>query len=143
MLAAALNAPAQPPTPLPDLIGQYLDAVAGRRTSMEPGLDLGAVDLDVVRRDLGRLDPSLIPIVDSSFPADRVWEYRRRVLTAFALEMVAAGSTRQASSAARLVEWACPYIRSHAPTMKRRGKFDIRARKGCQGRSTIPSTEEK
>ena len=40
---------------------------------------------------------------------------RRRVLTAFALELAAIGARRHASSAARLVEWACAYVRSHAP----------------------------
>jgi tetratricopeptide (TPR) repeat protein len=39
----------------------------------------------------------------------------RRLLATFALDLAAAGSRRQAAAAARLVEWACPYIRNHTP----------------------------
>jgi tetratricopeptide (TPR) repeat protein len=111
-LAAAL-APlgAQPASPpMADLIGQYADWVNGRRAVA----DLSVVDLDVARRELGRLDPAAIP-VDPAWTAEQAREMRRRLLTSFALELAALGSTRHASSAARLVEWACPYIRTHAP----------------------------
>ena len=36
-------------------------------------------------------------------------------MTAFALELAALGSRKHASAAARLIEWACPYVRTHAP----------------------------
>ena len=42
-------------------------------------------------------------------------ESHRRLLAALALELAAAGSSKQAAAAARLVEWACPYVRSHVP----------------------------
>src|SRR4029078_13637553 len=38
-----------------------------------------------------------------------------RVLTSFALELAAIGARRHAASAARLVEWACAYARTHQP----------------------------
>lgn len=98
-----------------DLIGQYADWVNGRR----PAVDLAVVDLDVARRELGRLDPATIPI-DPAWTPEQAREMRRRVLTSFALEIAAIGSTRHASAAARLVEWACPYVRTHTPV----GEFD-------------------
>ncbi len=101
---------AQTQSSVGQLIGGYAEMVHGRRG----GVDLLAIDLDVVRRELGRLDPSSIP-VEASLAPERAREYRRRVLTAFALEVAAIGSTRQASSAAKLVEWACAYVRSHTP----------------------------
>jgi hypothetical protein len=36
-------------------------------------------------------------------------------MTAFALEVAALGSHKQAAAAARLIEWACPYVRAHTP----------------------------
>jgi tetratricopeptide (TPR) repeat protein len=42
-------------------------------------------------------------------------EPQRRVLSAFALELAQAGADRQSAAAARLVEWACPLVRSHTP----------------------------
>jgi len=42
-------------------------------------------------------------------------EGRRRLLTTFALDLAAAGSSRQSAAAARLAEWACAYVRSHTP----------------------------
>lgn len=42
-------------------------------------------------------------------------ERQRRLLTAFALELAKTGSTTQSGAAAQLVEWACPYVRDHAP----------------------------
>jgi hypothetical protein len=110
------------------LIGAYAESIGAHGS----GPALSPIDLDVARRELGRLDPASIP-VDPGLPAERAREFRRRVLTAFALEVATAGSTRQASAAARLVEWACPYIRSHALRHSRPN--------GYQGRGTIPGTE--
>jgi tetratricopeptide (TPR) repeat protein len=109
-LAALQPARAQPQTAMAELVGQYADWVNGRR----PAIDLTAVDLDVARRELGRLDPTAIP-VDPAWSAEQAREMRRRVLTSFAIELAAVGSTRHASAAGRLVEWACAYVRSHAP----------------------------
>ena len=99
---------AQGPAPIAELIAQYADWVNGRRATV----DLVAVDLDVARRELGRLDPAAIP-VDPAWTPEQAREMRRRVLTSFAIELAAVGSTRHASSAARLVEWACAYVRAH------------------------------
>jgi tetratricopeptide (TPR) repeat protein len=42
-------------------------------------------------------------------------EHQRRMLTAFALELAETGAGRQAAAAARLIEWACPRVRTHLP----------------------------
>ncbi len=109
-LAALCPAQAQPQTTMAELVGQYAGWVNGRRATV----DLTAVDLDVARRELGRMDPTDIP-VDPAWTAEQAREMRRRVLTSFAIELAAIGSTRHAASAGRLVEWACAYVRSHAP----------------------------
>jgi len=101
---------AQPQSPMAEMIAGYADWAAGRRATA----DVDVVDLDAARRELGRLDPSVIP-VDKSWTPDQAREMRRRVLTSFALELAAIGSRRHAASAARLAEWACAYVRSHAP----------------------------
>lgn len=93
-----------------DMIAGYADWAAGRRKTA----DVDVVDLDVARRELGRLDPASIP-VDPSWTPDQAREMRRRVLTSFALELAAIGARRHAASAARLVEWACAYVRTHQP----------------------------
>jgi tetratricopeptide (TPR) repeat protein len=93
-----------------DLVGQYAGWINGRP---DP-IDLYAADLDAVRRELGRLDPAAIPVSPSLTP-EQAREARRRVLTTFAVEVAAAGSTRNATSAGRLVEWACAYVRTHTP----------------------------
>jgi tetratricopeptide (TPR) repeat protein len=93
-----------------EMIAAYADWAAGRR----PSVDVDVVDLDVARRELGRLDPSAIP-VDPSWTPEQAREMRRRVLTSFALDLAAIGARRHASSAARLVEWACAYVRAHQP----------------------------
>src|SRR5262245_12575889 len=93
-----------------EMIAGYADWAAGRR----PTADVDVVDLDAARRDLGRLDPSSIP-VDPAWTPDQAREMRRRVLTSFAMELAAIGARRHAASAARLVEWACAYVRSHTP----------------------------
>jgi tetratricopeptide (TPR) repeat protein len=100
----------QPQTPTVSLIENYTDWVNGRRD----GAELIAVDLDAARRELGRLDPSSLP-VDPSLSPEQAREQRRRLIASFALELAAVGSKTHAMAAARLVEWACPLIRSHAP----------------------------
>jgi tetratricopeptide (TPR) repeat protein len=93
-----------------DLITSYADWVQGRRT----GVELIAIDLDAARGILSRFDPSSLPTTaEAGTPAAR--EEQRRLVTAFALELAAVGSKRHAAAAARLVEWACPYIRAHTP----------------------------
>jgi tetratricopeptide (TPR) repeat protein len=100
----------QPQTPMGEMIAGYADWAAGRRKTA----NVDVVDLDAARRELGRLDPSSIP-VDPAWTPEQAREMRRRVLTSFALELAAIGARRHASSAARLVEWACAYVRSHTP----------------------------
>jgi tetratricopeptide (TPR) repeat protein len=104
------TARAQPQAPLVEMIAGYADWAAGRRKSV----DVDVVDLDAARRELARMDPSQIP-VDPAWTPDQAREMRRRVLTTFAIELAAIGSRRHASAAGRLVEWACAYVRSHAP----------------------------
>ena len=112
VLAAAIGAPPQRPasTPLPDLIASYAAWVQGGQT----GAELIAVDLDVARQELARFDPSTIA-VDPGLSRAAARERQRRLLTSFALELAAVGSKKHAAAAARLIEWACPYVRSHAP----------------------------
>ena len=93
-----------------DLVNQYAEWIEGRRGPV----DLTAPDLDAVRRELSRLDGSAIA-VEAAIPPERAREIRRRVLTTFALEVAAVGSTRHAAPAGRLVEWACAYVRTHVP----------------------------
>jgi len=101
---------AQPQASMAELLASYAEWVAGKRET----LDVTTADLDTARRELARLDPSLIPTDPKLTPA-QTRELHRRLLTAFALELSAIGAKKQASSAARLVEWACAYIRSHSP----------------------------
>jgi tetratricopeptide (TPR) repeat protein len=109
-LARGAGAPAQSASTVPDLLASYADWIHGRRT----GVELVAVDLDAARHELARVNPaSLFPDVNPSTPQAR--ENSRRLLTSFALELAAVGSKRHAAAAARLVEWACPYVRGHAP----------------------------
>ena len=118
MLVAAIAVPgasrspaaAQGQATTATLVADYADWIDGRRATV----DLSAIDLDVTRRELGRLDPSSLPVDPSMAPAE-ARERRRRVLTSFAIEVAAIGSKRHASAAARLVEWACAYVRSHTP----------------------------
>jgi len=116
LAAALLGGPlprslsSQPQTPIAEMIAGYADWAAGRRRTA----DVDVVDLDVARRELGRIDPASIP-VDAAWTPEQAREMRRRVLTSFALELAAIGARRHASSAARLVEWGCPYVRSHTP----------------------------
>jgi len=93
-----------------DLLTSYVDWVHGRRT----GVELIAVDLDAARGSLARFDPSVLPTTADAGTAG-AREEQRRLVTAFALELAAVGSKRHAAAAARLVEWACPYVRAHTP----------------------------
>lgn len=112
--ASGLAAPQQPTPPsfssLTGLITSYAEWAQGRRT----GVELIALDLDAAQRQLARFDPSSLPTVAAAgTPPAR--EEQRRLITAFALELAAVGSKKHASAAARLVEWACPYVRAHSP----------------------------
>jgi tetratricopeptide (TPR) repeat protein len=111
-----------------DLVGQYAEWVDGKRGP----IDLTAPDLDAVRRELSRLDPSVIAI-DASVAPERAREIRRRVLTTFALEVAAVGSTRHAAPAGRLVEWACAYVRTHAPLNEFDGAWQLAALSVLEG----------
>jgi tetratricopeptide (TPR) repeat protein len=95
---------------VPDLLASYADWVQGRRT----GVELIAIDLDAARSNLSRFDPSFLPTAAAAGTLE-AREEQRRLVTAFALELAAVGSKRHAAAAARLVEWACPYVRAHAP----------------------------
>lgn len=108
-----LRSAAQPPqssAPVADLITGYAEWVHGRRDRV----DLVAIDLDVVRQQLGRVNPASLP-APGGVPPAVAREAQRRLLTSFALELAAIGSRRHAAAAARLVEWACPLVRSHTP----------------------------
>ena len=112
VLAAAFGTAPQRPamSPVADLIAGYADWVQGRKAPV----DLIAVDLDAARQDLARFDPATIS-VPSALSRAEARERQRRLLTSFALELAAVGSRKHAAAAARLVEWACPYVRSHTP----------------------------
>jgi tetratricopeptide (TPR) repeat protein len=110
VLGIAAPASAQSSTPVVDLITSYAEWVHGRRDRV----DLVAIDLDVVRQELGRVNPAGLP-VPGDLPPAIAREQQRRLLTSFALELAAIGSKRHAAAAARLVEWACPLVRSHTP----------------------------
>jgi tetratricopeptide (TPR) repeat protein len=110
LLVAVATATAPQPHATADLVAAYAEWIQGRR----PEVDLTAADLDAVRQALARLDPGSIPIDEGLAPA-AARERQRRLMTAFALEVAALGSHKQAAAAARLIEWACPYVRAHTP----------------------------
>jgi tetratricopeptide (TPR) repeat protein len=110
LVAVVFPGSAQSQPSMADLVGQYADWLNGRRSPV----DLHAADLDVVRRELARLDPAAIAVAPALKP-EQAREYRRRVLTTFAVEVAAIGSRRNAAAAGRLVEWACAYVRTHIP----------------------------
>ena len=110
LLFAVATAAVPQPSATTDLLAGYSDWIHGRR----PTLELDAADLDAARQALGRIDPGGIP-VEPGLPPPEVRERQRRLMTAFALELAALGSHRHAAAAARLIEWACPYVRSHTP----------------------------
>ncbi|MGH9411791.1 MAG: tetratricopeptide repeat protein, partial [Vicinamibacterales bacterium] len=99
--------PGQPSIP------QQLDAYAGWLSGHGQPLSPAAPDLDAARAELGRIAPAFLRAGGS--PAPDVYEHRRRILVAFALELAASGAHKQAGAAAQLVEWACGYVRSHSP----------------------------
>jgi tetratricopeptide (TPR) repeat protein len=108
--AAARQATSPSFSSISDLLTSYAEWVQGRRT----GVELVAIDLDAAQRQLARFDPSSLPTaVPPGTPEAR--EEQRRLITTFALELAAVGSKKHAAAAARLVEWACPYVRAHAP----------------------------
>src|SRR5829696_1217724 len=110
LFGAVLTAAPQPPAAIADLLADYAEWIQGRRATLE----LTAPDLDVARQSLARLDPAAIA-VDPSLSAVEARERQRRLTASFALELAALGSRKHAAAAARLVEWACPYVRSHTP----------------------------
>jgi len=97
-LRTAASTP-QSPGPVVDLITGYAEWLHGRRERV----DLVAVDLDVVRQELGRVNPALLPVA-ADLPPAVARDQQRRLLTSFALEVAAIGSRRHAAAAARLVE---------------------------------------
>ena len=93
-----------------ELIASYTDWVHGRRKDV----DLIAMDLDAAQRQLARFDPSRL--TTTAAPGTKeAREEQRRLVTTFALEIAAVGSKRGSAAAARLVEWACAYVRAHSP----------------------------
>jgi tetratricopeptide (TPR) repeat protein len=108
VLTAAAAAPQ--PSAIAETAAAYAEWVQGRRAPV----DLAVIDLDAARQALARIDPGSIP-VDPALSSADARERQRRLMTAFALDVAAQGSHKQAAAAARLIEWACPYVRSHAP----------------------------
>ena len=111
-LVLTVTVAAAPPQPsaTSDLLAAYSEWIQGRR----PAFALNAPDLDAARQALARIDPGTIPI-DRGLPPNEARERQRRLMTAFALELAAVGSHKHAAAAARLIEWACPYVRSVVP----------------------------
>lgn len=107
--AVAAAAP-QSSAPVADLLAGYADWIQGGRHTLE----LRAADLDAARQALARIDPGTVPVDPALSPA-AARERQRRLVTSFALELAALGSRKHAAAAARLIEWACPYVRSHTP----------------------------
>jgi tetratricopeptide (TPR) repeat protein len=93
-----------------ELIASYADWIHGRRKDVE----LGAMDLDAAQRQLARFDPSSLPTTAAAGTKE-AREEQRRLITTFALEIAAVGSKKHSAAAARLVEWACAYVRAHSP----------------------------
>jgi tetratricopeptide (TPR) repeat protein len=97
-------------TSVPDLLSDYVEWIRGGRT----GTALVALDLAAAHRELARRTPYALFRVAS--PSSTVSEETgRKLATTFALELAAAGSRRQSAAAARIVEWACAYVRGRAP----------------------------
>lgn len=93
-----------------ELLASYTEWIQGRRT----GIELIAIDLDAAQRQLARVDPASLPTAAAPGTLE-AREEQRRLVTAFALEVAAVGSKRHSAAAARLVEWACAYVRAHSP----------------------------
>src|SRR5437660_3833055 len=109
--AAAFVKTQAPATSISEQLDAYADWTAGKR----PGMALAAADLDAARLELSRAAAPFLRRGPAIPPRPETYEQQRRILVTFALELAAAGSKRQAGAAARLVEWACPYVRSHTP----------------------------
>jgi tetratricopeptide (TPR) repeat protein len=105
----AAHSPPQAQPSIAALIAAYADFVQGRGADV----DLTVIDLDAARQELARLDPSTIPTRQGAAP-EIAREAQRRLITSFALEIAAIGSRRHQSAAARLIEWACGYVRANA-----------------------------
>jgi tetratricopeptide (TPR) repeat protein len=90
------------------------DYAAWVRGGARSEFDLTAVDLDVLRGDLARLNPTQLPVRQGA-TADETRESQRRLVTSVALETAAVGAKRHAAAAGRLIEWACQYVRAHTP----------------------------
>ena len=118
--------------PLPISCTSYADWVQGRRA----GVELIAIDLDAVQRQLARVDPSALP-TSAAAGTPEAREEQRRLLTSFALELAAVGSKRHAAAAARLVEWACPYVRAHTPEERFRSRLAARRALGARRRHRL------
>lgn len=110
LLLVTASAAVPQPSAMAELVAAYAEWVQTGRGSV----DLTVADLDAARQALGRIDPGAIPVDPSLAPADKR-ERQRRLMIAFALEVAAVGSHKHAAAAARLIEWACPYVRSHTP----------------------------
>lgn len=90
------------------------DYAAWVRGGARSEFDLAVVDLDALRGELARLNPTQLPMRHGA-TADETRESQRRLVTSFALETAAVGAKRNAPAAGRLIEWACQYVRSHTP----------------------------
>jgi tetratricopeptide (TPR) repeat protein len=93
------------------LVSNYAEWVRGGARSE---FDLTAIDLDTVRGELARLNATQLPVRRGA-TAEETRESQRRLVTSFALETAAVGAKRHTAAAERLIEWACQYVRSHAP----------------------------
>jgi VWFA-related protein len=90
-----------------DLLAGYVEWIDGRRASFE----LPNMDLNDARGELGRIAPAFLRGKSKVAELER----QRQLLMSFTVELAQAGSIRQAAAAARLIEWACPYVRGHKP----------------------------
>ncbi|HYT74334.1 MAG TPA: hypothetical protein VEL79_06270, partial [Vicinamibacterales bacterium] len=107
---AAGRAQASPAT-IADQLDAYADWAAGKSRDVA----LAQMDLDAARPALARAAVAFLRRGPQRPPLPETYERQRRILVTFALELAATGSKKQAGAAARLVEWACPYVRSHSP----------------------------
>ena len=104
---ALLAAAPQSSTSVADLLARYVEWIDGQRA----GFEFPVVDLNDARGELGRIAPGFLRGKAKS----EELEHQRQLLMAFTVELAQAGSIKQAAAAARLIEWACPYVRGHTP----------------------------
>jgi tetratricopeptide (TPR) repeat protein len=90
------------------------DYAAWVRGGARAEFDLTVVDLDALRGELARLNPTQLPVRPGA-TASETRENQRRLVTSLALETAAVGAKRHKAAAGRLIEWACKYVRSHTP----------------------------